>query len=107
MLGYETQSFLDLKVNHHRYTGRAYGKWGNSVKNGLGDYISGYHPLFMLAKCLKRIVQKPYLVDALGLFCGYISGYVKGEKRVDDKSLVAYLRKQQIRCLTFRKSIWR
>ena len=107
MLGYETQSFPDLMILHHRYTGSAYGKWGNSVKNGLGDYISGYHPLFMMAKCIKRIVQKPYILGVLGLFYGYISGYIKGIQKVDDKPLIAYLREQQLRCLMLRKSIWR
>jgi glycosyltransferase involved in cell wall biosynthesis len=50
MLGYETRTFPDLRVLHHRYTGGSYGMWRNSVKNGLSDYIAGYHPLFVIAK---------------------------------------------------------
>lgn len=107
MLGYQTRSFPDLKVLHHRYTGKAYGMWGSSVKNGLGDYVSGYHPLFMIAKCMKRFVQKPYVVDALGLLYGYISGYIKNTPQVDDRALIIYLRQQQLRRLMFRESIWK
>lgn len=107
MMGYETQSFTNLKLIHHRYTGKAYGRWGNSVKNGLGDYISGYHPLFMIIKCAKRFIQKPYSIDAFGLLHGYISGYIKNVPQVPDEALIKYLRQQQLRRLTFRRSIWR
>lgn len=107
MLGYETRSFPDETVLHHRYTGKAYGIWGSSVKNGLGDYISGYHPLFMISKCMMRFVRKPYVIDAIGLLYGYISGYVKNVPQVPDKALIRYLRQQQLRRLMLKKSIWR
>jgi len=67
MMGFETRAFLDLKVVHYRYTGAADGTWKNSVKNGLANYISGYHPIFMLFKCLKRAVARPYIIHAAGL----------------------------------------
>jgi len=106
-LGYETRSFLDLKVLHHRYTGKAYGMWGNSGKNGLGDYLSGYHPLFMIFKCFKRTFQKPYFIGSLGLFYGFISGYLHKIPQVSDDKLIQYLRKQQLRRLLLMKSIWK
>lgn len=107
MLGYETRSFIDLKLIHHRYTGQSSGKWGNAVKCGLNNYISGYHPLFMLLKCAKRSTQKPFLIDALGHLHGYISGYIQNVPQASDKALISYLRKQQLKRLVFKKSIWR
>jgi peptidoglycan/xylan/chitin deacetylase (PgdA/CDA1 family)/glycosyltransferase involved in cell wall biosynthesis len=107
MMGFETRSFPDMQVTHHRYTGKAYGKWAHSFKNGLNDYVSGYHPLFMITKCVKRFLQRPYSVDALGLVFGYCSGYVKKVPQVADSKLIKYLRQQQLRRLTFRPSIWR
>lgn len=107
MLGYESRSFPDLRVLHHRYTGGSYGMWRNSVKNGLSDYIAGYHPLFLVAKCVKRIMEKPYSIDAFGLLYGFLSGYTKKESRVDDAALIKYLRQQQLRRLMFKESIWR
>lgn len=29
MLGWNTMSFLDLEIEHHRWTGEAYGRWGD------------------------------------------------------------------------------
>src|SRR5205823_8405038 len=54
MLGWKTYSFRDIPVRHHRYTGSVDGTWKNYVKFGLGSYIVGYHPLFMLLKCIIR-----------------------------------------------------
>lgn len=107
MLGYQTRSYPELQILHHRYTGKAYGGWGSAVKNGLCDYISGYHPIFMLLKCFKRVFQPPYIVGAAGLLSGYISGYLLRKDQAPDKELIAYVRQQQVRRLTFRESIWR
>lgn len=105
MMGWETCSFHDLHLIHHRYTGSADGSWRNSVKNGLSDYISGYHPLFMLLKCLKRLANRPFLINAAGHAYGFLSGYLKKVSQVEDPELVRYIRQQQLRKLTFRTTI--
>ena len=105
MLGWETRSFPELQLRHHRYTGGAEGSWRDAIKNGLCDYICGYHPAYQFIKCIKNISRKPYFVCSIGLFYGFLSGYLKGVSQVDDKALIAYLRRQQLRKLTFRSSI--
>lgn len=107
MLGWQTETFAELKAIHHRFTGAADGRWKNLVKNGMANYISGYHPLFMILKCLKRLFQKPYVIGSLGLFYGFVSGYAKRVHQVNDTQLIAYLRSQQLRRLMLRESIWR
>lgn len=107
MMGFQTRSFTDIELIHHRYTGSAYGKWGSSVKNGMANYLSGYHPLFMIVKCGKRFLQNPYSIDALGLGYGYIKGYVKNIPKAVDSETIKYLRRQQLRRLVFLPSIWK
>ncbi|BFU93465.1 MAG: glycosyl transferase family 2 [Nitrospira sp.] len=107
MLGWTTHSFPDLKLIHHKYTGSADGTWGGWVKNGRANYIAGYHPLFMAVKCLKRSFQRPYLISALGLFYGFIAGYLKGVQQAPDPALIRYLRNQQICRLLLKDSIWK
>jgi poly-beta-1,6-N-acetyl-D-glucosamine synthase len=107
MLGWKTHCFPDLKLIHHKHTGSADGKWGAWVKNGRGSYISGYHPLFMIIKCLKRIYKKPVLIGSLGLLYGFVSGYFKGIPQVEDRAVISYLRKQQINKILMKESIWK
>lgn len=105
-LGWSTKSFRDLHLIHHRLTGSADGLWGGFVKNGRANYICGYHPLFMLGKCLLRLVQKPRVVGSVGLMYGYLTGYLKQIPQVKDPAVIAYLRRQQINRLSGRDSIW-
>ena len=106
MLGWITVTFPDIKLEHHRPAGGAYGTWNNWVKNGLANYIAGYHPLFMAVKCLKRSLHRPFLVGALGLWWGFMSGYIRGIGQVEDRALIRYFRQQQMRRLFGRPSLW-
>jgi biofilm PGA synthesis N-glycosyltransferase PgaC len=106
MLGWSTLSFDDLYLTHYRVTGSADGLWGGIVKNGRANYICGYHPLFMLAKCARRLVRKPYIIGSVALFHGFISGYLEHVPQVDDQRTIRYLRRQQLSRLAGRQSIW-
>ena len=105
-LGWSTRSFANLHLVHHRETGAADGIWGSWVKYGRANYVCGYHPLFMLGKCLRRLVQRPPVVGSMALMYGFISGYLKRIPQVDDPAMIAYLRRQQLSRLAGRKSIW-
>ncbi|MDE3067227.1 MAG: glycosyltransferase family 2 protein [Verrucomicrobiota bacterium] len=107
MLGWNTRTFRGLKVHQLKKTGSADGAWRDGVKNGRANYITGYHPLFMFVKCLKRVFRRPFLINAAGLGCGYLSGcWSHRARRVADPRLIQYLRDQQWRKLTLRPSIW-
>ena len=107
MLGWTTQSFPDLQINHHRWTGEAYGRWGGVAKNGRTDYVSGYHPLFLLAKALVRLPQQPYVLGSIALLYGYLKALIDRVPQVDDPQLIEYLRRQQIAKLIGRETIWK
>jgi len=106
MLGWHTYTFKDLKVVHHKLTGAAEGFWNNVIKLGLANYVTGYHPLFMILKCVLRLREKPYLITSIGLCVGFFSGYLRKVPRVDDEPLIRWVRNQQIRRLCFRSSLW-
>jgi glycosyltransferase involved in cell wall biosynthesis len=107
LLGWKTRTFSDLAVIHCRPTGNVQGFWRDSVKMGRCDYVSRYHPAFMIVKLLKRIWKWPYLLCALAHGYGFLSGYFRKLPRVDDPAFIRYIRKQQIRRLFFLDSIWK
>lgn len=107
MKGWETKTFFEIRAIQLKYTGAADGTWRSSVKDGVANYVSGYHPLFMFLKCIKRTFQKPYVGGSLGHFYGFISGYTKKIPRIEDRAFINYIREQQIRRMTLKKSIWR
>lgn len=106
MLGWRTYIFKELKVVQLKPSGSADGVWVNWFKNGRANYIVGYHPLFMLTKCIKRLLDRPLGIVSLALWCGFMTGYLKHIPRPCGEDVVRYLRQQQIRKLTFRNSLW-
>lgn len=106
MLGWTTRTFPELRIEQLKYTGAADGRWRNWVKNGLANYVACYDPLFMLAKCLRRSIQRPYLVAGLCLGWGYLSGYLRRLPRVEDPGFRSYVRRQQRNALFGRPSLW-
>ncbi len=106
MLGWRTYTFRDLKLLQLKSTGSADGSWKNWVKNGRANYITGYHPLFMLAKCFSRLPDKPYGVVSAGLLYGFFSSYLRRIPRVQDAELINYLRAQQVNRLFGKPSLW-
>lgn len=107
MLGWKTYSFPELRLLHHRLTGTSDRLLRDRVKHGLACYTSGYHFLFVLASCVRRLGQRPYIVGSLAIFYGFLKGYVAHRPRVEDARLVHYVRGQQLRRLCGLESIWK
>jgi poly-beta-1,6-N-acetyl-D-glucosamine synthase len=106
MLGWKTLTFPDIPLEHHRPTGKAYGTWNDLVKGGRGNYIAGYHPVFMTVKCLRRLFCKPYFIGGCALWMGFMKAYLRRAPQVPDPQLIRYFHKQQLNRLLFKKSLW-
>ena len=107
MVGWESRSFPDLRLVHHRLTGLADGLLKDRVKHGLACHVAGYHPLFVAASCFYRLLQKPYILGSAAICWGFLKGRLTGMPRVDDARLISYLRRQQLRRLCGLETIWR
>jgi glycosyltransferase involved in cell wall biosynthesis len=105
MLGWKSRSFPELKVVHYRETGAA--SKLSQVEHGRGDYLIGYHPVYMLLKAISRIPQKPFLIGSLLLLYGFLSGYFRKEPRLMDGEVIKYLRQQQMNRIFMRETIWK
>lgn len=104
--GWITQSFDHIRLIQLRGTGDVEGTWKDFLKNGKANYICGYHPLFMVAKCFRRLLFTKRPISGLALFYGYISAAIKSVPQVHEKEIIKYLRNQQLRRLIGRPSIW-
>ncbi|HZQ24484.1 MAG TPA: glycosyltransferase family A protein [Terriglobales bacterium] len=107
MLGWKTYSFEELRIVHHRFTGTAEGLLHDRIKRGVACYVSGYHPLFLIASCISRLVQKPYVTGAAATAYGFVKGYYTSMPRVNDTEFIKYLRRQQLRRLCGLETIWK
>jgi len=106
MLGWRTKSFPKYEATHHRLIGvhSGTGPLRGKFTQGLAEYRLGTHPIFMLAKSLRRIfIEKPYVSASLVRLLGFLLGCLKRDVRDVSPEVVKYVRKEQLRRLL----LWR
>lgn len=98
-LGWQVESFLDNKIFHYRSTGGVGGSLHHRIEQGYGAYRMGYHPLFILARGLRKTIYRPYLIGGLAMIGSYTLAWLQKQEMVADPELVRYIRKTQMRKL--------
>ncbi|MHC4551322.1 MAG: glycosyltransferase family 2 protein [Planctomycetota bacterium] len=96
--GWQVGYFPEYQVTQHRVVGSA-GGWGGlraRFRQGLSDYSIGYHPLFSIAKCMKRLfAEKPFMLAGLTRYAGYLSGPFFHCREFTTPEAMTQLRKKQ------------
>lgn len=107
MLGWQTRSFPDLKIVHLRKTQTASGVL-NGIRNiGITSYSLGYHPIFMFLRAIKRMTKPPFFIGGGYMLYCFIGAYFKGDKQINHKKFITYLRRQQLNRVLGRNTIWK
>lgn len=106
MCGWHTRTFPDVQLIQQRETGGADGLWRTWFKNGLAGYVIGYHPGFVLARCVKYLWAKPRVLASAAMLAGFCAGILKRQPHIAEQSVVRYLRRQQLRYLLLRPGIY-
>lgn len=100
MLGWQTVSFEYLKVLHYRPMGAATGSLKSRIEQGQGAYFMGYHPLYIIARGIRRMADRPYVAGGLLMIWGYVAAWLTDQERMTDHELIRYLRRTQLKLLT-------
>jgi hypothetical protein len=96
MKGWETRSFTEKLLYHHRPMGTAQ---GNALKArfdyGRKDYCLGNHPLWQLLRVIYQMSNRPYAIGGLALLAGYLYAFATRTQRAVAPELMRFHRKEQ------------
>ncbi|MDY0081680.1 MAG: glycosyltransferase family A protein [Ignavibacteriaceae bacterium] len=96
MLGWDVQTFAELKILHHRPTGTGMGSLSKAnLRSGKMFYTLGYSLIFLLVRCFYRIFDKPVLIGSFLTILGYFSAFIKREKCPAGDSFITFVRSEQ------------
>ena len=96
MMGWKVQSFPEYQVYHHRQTGTAeQSALKARFKDGIKDYIIGYHPLFETVRTVHRFRQKPYVLGSGIRLLGYFYAVIRNIDRPISSEFIEYLHREQ------------
>jgi len=96
ILGWEIRTRPDHKILHYRPTSTAGGKWRGIFRSGFEDASFGYHPVFELFKCCRRVTSRPFVLGSVVRLGGYIWWNLSGRGPVIPPEKVAFLRREQM-----------
>jgi glycosyltransferase involved in cell wall biosynthesis len=95
MAGWQVQAFPGHVVFHHKSGGSVRGFLRENIRQGYVDRALGSHPLFEIAKCVRRAKGRPYVLGAFFHLTGYILARFWRDSAVD-RDTARYVRQQQL-----------
>lgn len=97
MLGWETRSFIDIELIHHRpIDARQSHVLASRYRMGELYHFLGYHPLYHLARSVRSALQDfPILVGGVALLFGYVSAALRQRERFDEE-YVRFVQQKQM-----------
>jgi len=110
MEGYRTRSFRDddLKIHDHRIMGSSHKNiYHGRLRWGWGQYFMGTHPLYIIAVGVYRVLERPYILGGMLIICGYLRGWLRGDRRYDYPGFKKSLHAWQLERLRLGKRIER
>ena len=97
MMGWKTRSFREKLFFHHRKLGTAErSPLTSAFSYGEKDYYLGNHPLWEIFRALYRATNKPYLLEGIALYSGYLSAFVRQMERPISDELLRFHRKEEM-----------
>lgn len=100
MMGWRTRSFRDKSFFHYRSLGTAErSPLASAFSYGEKDYYLGNHPVWEIFRVVYRATRKPYLLEGIALYLGYLSAFLRQIKRPVTKELMQFHRKEEMQKL--------
>jgi poly-beta-1,6-N-acetyl-D-glucosamine synthase len=94
--GWETQSLRDPGVIHQKPVTGGSGSvlHGRFVLGRISHYL-GYRPSYVALRVVRNVGKPPYVAGGVAMACGYVSGVLRRERRLDDPEFRQELRAYQ------------
>lgn len=97
MKGWEVKSFPEYKVLHHKPTGTGSGSvWRTRFNEGVREYELGYQATYFTAKCLRRVLQKPYFLGSVFRILGYCCALLRRDPILVSREFIEFHKQEQI-----------
>jgi len=97
MNNWQVRTYTDIEVFHHRRIGTVNENiLSAKFRYGVKENLIGTHPIFLLTKCIKRYHEKPFMIGAMTMICGYVYSLIRGDDKAVSSSFVKYIRNEQL-----------
>ena len=99
MNGWETRNFPEIKAIHLRKTGSRGGELWGCFEAGKIAHHMGYHPIFIIARSIHRMLSGPFIVGGFAMLFGFLKSWISRRPIFEEGETVRYLRRKQLKRL--------
>ena len=109
MRGWETKTFPELIVKHHRKMSSANNTiYTIALREGKTDYHLGYHPIWHLLRSFARINSLPIILGSILRTYSFLKCNINKEERIVDEEFIRFIRKEEFKKIKDKiKSVFR
>ncbi len=97
--GWKIKSFLEQKIYHYRFTGAATGYIKSFIEQGGGAYRMGYHPIYMIARGIHCMGDRPYVIGGIAIIGAYFGAMIQRQEMLADTAVIHFIRQRQMKKL--------
>ena len=95
--GWNTRSYADLPVVHHRELGTAERSvYEARFKSGLTEYVVGFGFAYHLLRAFSRVSERPYVVGTALILAGYTWALLSRQPKVVPHEIAKFIRHEQM-----------
>lgn len=106
MHGWETKSFTEKTLFHHRKMGTASDNiYKARYRMGQRDGFCRNHPLWEILRCLFQLTKKPYFVGGFLIMLGYIIGLFQTQNVIPAEVIRTHQKRQLTRLMSMLKHL--
>ena len=96
-LGWQVQSYSDLRINHYRIMGNATGPLKAKIEQGYGAHYMGYHFLYTVARGTRHMATRPLIVGGLAMMGAHALAWIQRRDQLPDSTVKQFIHRTQLR----------
>jgi len=96
MNGWLVEAYPELHIRHHKSPSTLKQSLIANFRFGRRDYACKTHPAYELAKLIRRLRQRPYVLGSVLRSAGYFWSAIRGCRRDIPDDVAAFMRAQQL-----------
>ncbi len=90
----------EMQIIHLRLMGSSqHSIWVGRLRWGRGKYFMGSALYYVAAVALYRLFERPFVVGGVGIFCGYLAAWWRGDRRHEDPEYRRFFRRFELSSL--------
>lgn len=71
----------------------------SKIEQGYGAHYMGYHPLYTIARGIRRMSSPPYVIGGMAMILAHFVAWARRREQLPDPSVIRFIHRTQLKQL--------